>query len=679
MGLERLREALDFALRLHQGQTWPGSQIPYFAHSLEVACRVATLGGDEDTVIAGLLHEARRDQDGATILRQIQESFGDRVAGTLETCWKNGLLPHAGWEDWLPGAAEDPELRLIVVCDALCCFRTLLLDWQVLAHLWDEVHLGDPTDRLWLQQQAHLPPGDSLIRDPWVPKSVEHPSSPELRRELADFFQGWMSLPMGPSESVIAYPSLTLAYHGDSWGHWVDAQALVPVVRAWGFIGIAQEMQIVLGRLAGLPGLAKAGFLRRSARDPGLMKPEVAAECLRRMTMVELMLVLSNHHSPLVHSFRRQVPMDLLDLAAPDQSPRERARAALAEPILLHWLGEVARDGCILKLPPLGSHAPEVPHDPCVPRERYGAALSLLFEAQSEENWPITTIPYVYHPLEVSSLVLTAGWDEETALLALLHDLPQTEENLNRVQGAMGTATREMLEILWRLEGLAHRARRTHPGAMVPESAPPPLRAVTLMDATSLLRFVAEDYQALGEMRTLRQDPSRHELAKRLLFFRGFLYGRPLRAITDTVLIETRFGQTRGEWQKTAEALKQSPILDLLAFQEPIGEGAEEISTLLARLQVPLPEVTGLACLLESMKDWEVRHLCSSVGIATFAEAIQDPGWDPVRRVVVPRLDPTLIETIEASIQTDPQDTKTIRRAQTAVLAMAASLRPYLL
>ena len=47
--MERITEALDMALRFTQGQTWPGSRIPHVAHAMEVACRVAALGGEEDT------------------------------------------------------------------------------------------------------------------------------------------------------------------------------------------------------------------------------------------------------------------------------------------------------------------------------------------------------------------------------------------------------------------------------------------------------------------------------------------------------------------------------------------------------------------------------------------------------------------------------------------------------
>ena len=309
MDLERIRRAIDQVLDLHRGQTWPGSRIPYVAHALEVACRVAALGGAEDTILAALFHDARRDRDEGGLLAELRAAHGDRVAELLKTCWDQHLLPHSGWEAWAPGAApEDQELQLLLAGDALCCFRNLLMDWQVLAHLWDDPPKGEFSDRLWLQREAHLPDANQLVRGQWVPASAEPSDLPLVRQDLIAFFERWTALPAPDPAPSYAFPALALAHQAGAWERWVEGQEPVLHLAAWGLTGIAEELRVLLGRLRALPSLARAGFLRRCGRDPKLLIPVVAAECLRKMTMVELMLVLSNSHSKLVQTFRRQVP-----------------------------------------------------------------------------------------------------------------------------------------------------------------------------------------------------------------------------------------------------------------------------------------------------------------------------------------------------------------------------------
>ena len=678
MNMERIRAALDLALHLHSGQTWPGSRIPYVAHALEVACRVATLGGAEDTILVALLHDVRRDGNKTVLLESVRKAFGDRVAGLLDACWSGHLLPHAGWGTWSPEKTpEDPELQLLVGCDALCCFRNVLLDWQALAHLWDEIPKDDVTDRLWLQHQAELPQACFLTRGHWVPNSAEHHSATGIRQELMDFFRGWLGLPLRHEERAFAYPSLALAYQGDAWSCWVDAQELVPYLEGWGLPGIAQEMQIVLGRLNGLPGMARAGFLRQSARDTEILRPEVAKGILQKMTMVELMIVLSNQRSRLVRSFRPYVPKSLQGFFPPGQFWPEPS--SLADPILLHWLGEVAEDGRVLELPPLGrndSPANPANHAAFPEGDRYRKALSLLFEMHAGEPWPNTTIPYIFHSLEVSSLVLTAGWDEDTAVLAMLHDLPRTEDSLHKVGLSLGSEATAQLSEFWRLRGLVHRVPGPCQTMTDIEFAHPSLGAVALMDATSLLRFVAEDYQAVAENPSIRNELTRGELAKRLQFFKGFLYGKPVRNIAETVLIGTRFGPARSDWQSVADSVMPKPSQDFLSYDAQIGDGAEEIMTLLARLEIPQPELVGLICLLESMEEPSLSVFMNRVGFTNAVVAFQDPTWDRVRKIVQAKMDLQQKEKIYAKFHDLlPAEAGAVRSAQKAFFAVAARIR----
>lgn len=83
---DRFADALGFAERLHRNQTRKGNKIPYIAHLLAVAATVLEWGGDEDTAIAALLHDAVEDQGGLATADLIRERFGDLVVQLVLAC-----------------------------------------------------------------------------------------------------------------------------------------------------------------------------------------------------------------------------------------------------------------------------------------------------------------------------------------------------------------------------------------------------------------------------------------------------------------------------------------------------------------------------------------------------------------------------------------------------------------
>jgi (p)ppGpp synthase/HD superfamily hydrolase len=95
---ERFAEALTYAERLHRNQTRKGNDIPYVAHLMAVTATVLEWGGDEDTAIAALLHDAVEDQGGERTALEIRHQFGDRVADLVLHCTDS--------------LTEDPEQKL---------------------------------------------------------------------------------------------------------------------------------------------------------------------------------------------------------------------------------------------------------------------------------------------------------------------------------------------------------------------------------------------------------------------------------------------------------------------------------------------------------------------------------------------------------------------------------------
>lgn len=99
---DRFADALGFAEGLHRDQKRKGNDIPYVAHLLAVAATILEWGGDEDTAIAGLLHDAVEDQGGLPTAQVIRERYGDRVAALVLAC-TDSLTDKSGtkrpWEE----------------------------------------------------------------------------------------------------------------------------------------------------------------------------------------------------------------------------------------------------------------------------------------------------------------------------------------------------------------------------------------------------------------------------------------------------------------------------------------------------------------------------------------------------------------------------------------------------
>src|SRR5512136_2535718 len=150
----RFEEALIFATRLHAHQVRKSTPVPYISHLLIVAGMVLEQGGDEDTAIAALLHDAVEDQGGRQTLGEIRRRFGDRVAEIVEECsdaftffkppWRNrkdAYLAH------LPQASA--AVRLVSAADKLHNARTTVADYRALGEgLWERFN-GGREGTLW--------------------------------------------------------------------------------------------------------------------------------------------------------------------------------------------------------------------------------------------------------------------------------------------------------------------------------------------------------------------------------------------------------------------------------------------------------------------------------------------------------------------------------------------------
>ncbi|WP_411289207.1 HD domain-containing protein [Phenylobacterium sp.] len=133
---DRFADALTFAEKLHRTQARKGNDIPYVAHLLAVTATVLEWGGDEDTAIAALLHDAVEDQGGEATAQAIRTRFGDRVADLVLHC-TDSTAPNPGEKlPWLERktaylarlGSAGPQAALITAADKLHNLTATLRD-----------------------------------------------------------------------------------------------------------------------------------------------------------------------------------------------------------------------------------------------------------------------------------------------------------------------------------------------------------------------------------------------------------------------------------------------------------------------------------------------------------------------------------------------------------------------
>ncbi|HLC76542.1 MAG TPA: HD domain-containing protein [Candidatus Peribacterales bacterium] len=82
---KKIREAFELGATMHDGQLRKSGE-PYFTHPIAVAHILADMGGDADTIIAALLHDALEDTELSE--DEIEERFGKNVRRMIDALTK---------------------------------------------------------------------------------------------------------------------------------------------------------------------------------------------------------------------------------------------------------------------------------------------------------------------------------------------------------------------------------------------------------------------------------------------------------------------------------------------------------------------------------------------------------------------------------------------------------------
>ncbi len=170
---------------------------------------------------------------------------------------------------------------------------------------------------------------------------------------------------------------------------------------------------------------------------------------------------------------------------------------------------------------------------------RYSEALDYAARKHAKQLRKGTRIPYIAHPIAVSSLVLEHGGGEDEAIAALLHDIPEDcggRPVLDEIRRKFGknvarivegcTDTLERRTPPWRQrkeEYIAHLAK-----------AGKSVRLVSAADKFHNARSILSDYRALGEKIWKKKDFSGGKEGV-LWYYRALVEAFEARSVTPLI------------------------------------------------------------------------------------------------------------------------------------------------
>ena len=176
----RIEHGVAAAVEAHQGQTRKGDrQLPYIVHPVTVALILSRYTDDEDTIIAGLLHDVLED----TLVGEdaIERQFGPKVLGMVKDVTEPDL-PGLSWETrktrYLRQLERAPRGALLVACaDKIGNLISMIAAHAVQGDgLWERFN-APPAQKLAFYRQVH-----ELVRASWP----TCPMLQELRNRLEE-------------------------------------------------------------------------------------------------------------------------------------------------------------------------------------------------------------------------------------------------------------------------------------------------------------------------------------------------------------------------------------------------------------------------------------------------------------------------------------------------------------
>ena len=152
--MKKYYDALNYAAKLHDGQTRKGTKIPYITHLMTVSSYVFEFGGSIDQAIAGLLHDSLEDCGKKTSSEEIEKLFGSEVARIVIACTDTQEDPKPSWrprkEAYLKKLKDkDQMIKLVVACDKLHNAQSIVKDVTLYGPSVWERFSAPSKDQIW--------------------------------------------------------------------------------------------------------------------------------------------------------------------------------------------------------------------------------------------------------------------------------------------------------------------------------------------------------------------------------------------------------------------------------------------------------------------------------------------------------------------------------------------------
>ena len=171
--MNKVEEAIAFALESHKGQRRKLVNIPYILHPLEVGSIIQNITLDEDIIIAGFLHDTI--EDCGVEPKTIKEKFGSRVAAIVQ-CESEDKYSHLDpKETWVQRKEEsllilkmtnEIGVKILRLADKLANLRSFYRSYLKQGDdIWLQLNQKDKTKHQWyyetflkyISELNHLP------------------------------------------------------------------------------------------------------------------------------------------------------------------------------------------------------------------------------------------------------------------------------------------------------------------------------------------------------------------------------------------------------------------------------------------------------------------------------------------------------------------------------------------
>ena len=155
--MEIVSNAIEFAVKAHDGMRRKNGESPYILHPLEAAVIVGTMTNDQEIIASAVLHDVVEDTDIS--IEEIEKNFGKRIKQLVEceTEDKRADLPPA--QTWrirkeesledLKNASDDAVL-MVWLGDKLANMRAIYREWKEKGDaMWQKFNQKDPNEQAW--------------------------------------------------------------------------------------------------------------------------------------------------------------------------------------------------------------------------------------------------------------------------------------------------------------------------------------------------------------------------------------------------------------------------------------------------------------------------------------------------------------------------------------------------